>query len=212
MRLVGYVTLTILKHFEPQLTFTNLYCILIIVIIVILTAPSFLTLSIRPYRHLLQVGPLDCIQCSHRADVWKSLPVSQYRCVHALESRLMSSSILYQRVLFVLLGWFVRWKTGGYTVAVLRGVASRIYSKQDAASLCSSHRAFPLCISLVFRCGIHTVVPTLPHLGRNPVLFYQRGQTSIWSTSCQWQSTPFLCVCWHFCRWDVVTDLCELIF
>ena len=47
-----------------------------------------------------------------------------------------------QQVLFILLGWFVRWKVSGRTAAVLWSSASRICSKQHTASLCSSHFFF----------------------------------------------------------------------
>ena len=44
---------------------------------------------------------------------------------------------------------------------------------------------------------IRTVVFTQPLLERNTVLFYQIDQTSIWSITYQYQSTPSLGVYWH---------------
>ena len=47
-------------------------------------ARSLLTISltIHPNSLLLQVGPLDCIQCPHGINVCKSLLVGQHLCVH----------------------------------------------------------------------------------------------------------------------------------
>ena len=42
-----------------------------------------LTLSCHPS---LLAGPLDCIQCLYKADIYKSLLISQHWCVHVLES------------------------------------------------------------------------------------------------------------------------------
>ena len=50
-----------------------------------LIAWSPLTLVIHHYYSLLSVGPLDSIQCLHRADVYKSLLVSQHSYVYVLE-------------------------------------------------------------------------------------------------------------------------------
>ena len=46
-------------------------------------------------------------------------------------------------ILFLLLGWIVRWETSGHTDTVLWGAATRISSKQYAVSLCSSKLASP---------------------------------------------------------------------
>ena len=46
-----------------------------------------------------------------------------------------------------MLGWFVRWKAGNHRAVVLKGAATRIYSKQHISFLCSSHQAFfSMCI------------------------------------------------------------------
>ena len=87
-------------------------------------------------------------------------------------------------VLFILLGWFLRWKVGNRTAAVLWGVASRVFLKEHIAFWCSFHLAFSLCVSLVpWRC-IHTVVLMQPQLGRNLVLFYLRDYIFVRSRAC----------------------------
>ena len=96
---------------------------------------------------------------------------------------------------FVLFGWFVRWEVSGCTAAVLWGVTSRICEKQHILFSCSSHPAFSLSILLMLRRWIHAEVLIQPQLVRNPILFYQKDQTSIWSISCQQQFMFFLCVC-----------------
>ena len=68
-----------------------------------------------------------------------------------------------QHVLFVLLGWFLRWQLRGHTVALLLGITSRICSEQNAAVMCISH--------LAFMWRIRIVSLTQQQLGRNPVFF-----------------------------------------
>ena len=75
-----------------------------------LTVQSSLTLlAIHPYPPSLQIGLLDCILCPYKADVTKSLLVSQhcYTSVKVHKTLLVNSSLLLH-VLFVLLEWFVR--------------------------------------------------------------------------------------------------------
>ena len=49
----------------------------------------------------------------------------------------------------------------------------------------------------------HTVVLAQLQLGRNPVLFNQKNQISIWSIiTYQQRSMLCLCQCWH--RWDIL--------
>ena len=50
-------------------------------------------------------------------------------------------------VLFILLGWFLRWEVSGRTAAVLWDATSKICSRQHVASLYSSHLAFSQCTS-----------------------------------------------------------------
>ena len=59
--------------------------------------------------------------------------------------------------------------------AVLLIAAFRIHFKQHVTFLCYSHVAFSQCISLASKLCIHTVVLMQPHLGRNPILIYQRS-------------------------------------
>ena len=54
----------------------------------------------------------------------------------------------------------------------------------------SSHLVFSLYILSASKWCIHIVELTQLLLGRNPVLFYRISQTSIWSITYQWQSTP----------------------
>ena len=77
---------------------------------------------------------------------WRTLyPLGQ--CVHKRMS-FISSSLLLQLcpACLVRLGWFVRWETSGRTAGVffvsLKDTSSRICSKQDIASLCSSYIVF----------------------------------------------------------------------
>ena len=84
--------------------------------------------------------------------------------------------VALQHILLILLGWFVRWEASGLTThivcltwmvhemgvngltaAVLHGAASRIYSKQHAAFLCSSHLAFSWGISLKSKWHYHSL-------------------------------------------------------
>ena len=71
--------------------------------------------------------------------------VSLYRptLVHPCVGVHWSSSLLYQQrpVLLVHFTWMVC-ETGSRRFSVLYGIASKICSKQPAASLCSSHLAF----------------------------------------------------------------------
>ena len=94
---------------------------------------------------------------------------------------LMSLSLLLHKCSpCVVQGWFVRSGADSHTAAILWGIAPKIYTKQLTAFLCSSHQAFSLCVLLAFRWCIHIVVWTQQQLGRNPVLFYQINQISIW--------------------------------
>ena len=85
-----------------------------------------------------------------------------------------------QHVLFILLGWFVRWEASGHTAAVLYNANYRICSKQHVAVLCKSNLAFSQSILLKSMRCIYTIVPTQLKLGRISILFYQRDQISIW--------------------------------
>ena len=73
-----------------------------------------------------------------------------------------------QHVLFVSIGWFVRWEVNDCTVSEC--VALRIYSKQHSASLCSSYLAFSSSVSLKSKCGDHSIAQTMFHLVTIPVI------------------------------------------
>ena len=122
--------------------------ILYIIIIIIIKSRwqervHWLSLAIRPYHPSLRVGTDGCILCAYRGDVSRTLLVGQHWYVYVQESirerhfwvrPCISIGILH--VLFVLLEWFVKWEVSGYIVAVLWGVAFRIYSKQQAFYKC----------------------------------------------------------------------------
>ena len=88
-------------------------------------------------------------------------------------------------VLYFLLGCFFRWEVFVRAAAILYSAASRICSKQLVSLLCSSHHIFSGWVSLTFRKCIDTVVWPQPQLGRNPVLWYQWDQISIWWLNCE---------------------------
>ena len=47
-----------------------------------------------------------------------------------------------QHVLLILFDWFVRWEVSGHIMAILKGIVSRVCSKQHETFLCSSHQIF----------------------------------------------------------------------
>ena len=101
--------------------------------------------------------------------------------LESIRTLLIFSPLLLHLVLFFLVGWSERWEVSGRTT-VFWGSASRICSKHRPFFY-SSHPAFSPSVSLEFRWCIHTVVPTRPLVGKNPVLFYKSDQISIWSTT-----------------------------
>ena len=77
--------------------------------------------------------------------VFVGQPILVCPCVGVHQkTSLMSSSLLLQQcpAYLVYLGWFVKRKGSGHSVAVLRGAGSKIYSKQHAPFSYSSHLAF----------------------------------------------------------------------
>ena len=92
----------------------------------------------------------------------------------------MSSSLLPQHVLFVLLEWFVWWEVSGRTICFVQfkccfqGLFKTAYN----IILSFSSSFFP-GVSLKSMWCNHTVVLTLLKLWRIPVLFYQRDQIYI---------------------------------
>ena len=122
----------------------------------------WLFLAIHPYQPLLLVSSLDDTQCL-------ALVCSRMR-VHRKIS-LMSSSLLLQQGL-ACLEWFVRWEVSDRTTTVLYGTASRICSKQHAASLCSSYLVFSPSILLKSKWCNHTVVLTQLQFGRSQVMLF----------------------------------------
>ena len=99
---------------------------------------SSMTVSLFYHSSLSSIDPgrtsrwhLICVQ-----SWYKSLLVGQHWSVYVhdfmRESRLWVRpcfSSCDQRILFVLLGWFMKWEVGGRRAAVLKGVVSRICSR-----------------------------------------------------------------------------------
>ena len=83
----------------------------------------------------------------------------------------------------VFLGWFVRWKASGRTAVVLSAAASKIYSKQQAASFYSCYLVcwgglFCFVFSIRFimsKCCNHTIVLTRLQLRRSTVFLSERS-------------------------------------
>ena len=67
----------------------------------------------------------------------------------------------------------MRRKAGCCRAALFWGVASRICSRQHAASLCSSYLPFFFCVLLASMWCIHIAARTQLQFRRNLVLFYQ---------------------------------------
>ena len=115
------------KKIKPNQSFDNFWTCLIYHHHhqIMSTARNSQTLSLCSY-HLLRLDLPNYIQCPHRADVTKFLLVSQYWYVHVQGSMeeyylwvclCFYSSVLH--VLFILLGWFLRWEVSGQTTVVL---------------------------------------------------------------------------------------------
>ena len=77
------------------------------------------------------------------------------------------------RVLFILLGWFLRWEVDGRIPVVLWGVASRICLIYLVAFLFHSYLVSSLCVLSTSMWYIHKVVLNKLLLERNHVLFYR---------------------------------------
>ena len=93
---------------------------------------------------------------------------------------LMSSSLLLQQYPACLI-WIVCVIGGKWSHSCfLLGASSGICSRQQAASLCSSHLAFSLRVTLTSKWCSHTVALTRLQLGRIFGLSYQRDQIFIW--------------------------------
>ena len=77
----------------------------------------------HPYHPLLSVGLPNYILCPYRADENKSLLIDKHWDVHVRGSieELYSwvRPCFSSCVLFILLGWFLRWEESGRTVVVL---------------------------------------------------------------------------------------------
>ena len=84
-------------------------------------------------------------------------PTQARPCIEVCRiTSLMSSTLLSQNVLFVLLEWFTRWEVSGWTAVELLDADLRIYSNHLVPCLCSSHLTFSSCISLVSWCNTDT--------------------------------------------------------
>ena len=75
-----------------------------------------------------------------------------------------TSCALY--VLIILFGWLMRWEVRSRIAVALWSTASRIYSKQNAPSLCSSQLAFSTIVSVDSN---QTIVLIRLQRGRTPV-------------------------------------------
>ena len=151
---------------------------------------------------LLLLGLLDCIKCPNRAGPYWSAntSASMYRRPwdNITNEFVLTFSSNTQHVLFVLLGWFVRWEVNADIATFLLVAASRIGSKHHVAFLCSSHLAFSPC----FFVRVHMLHPysstdTTTSWKKKPVLFHQ---IFICSKTYLWQFTPSLYGCWHHCK------------
>ena len=112
-------------------------------------------------------------------------------------------SCSHQYVLFVLLGWFVKWEVNGFTAAVLSGAASRICLKQCASSLCSFYLVFSSSALLESKQCNCTVVLTRQLFGRIPIILSERSDfhmVSNWLISVNAFHI-------YFSWWDIVTKL-----
>ena len=89
-------------------------------------------------------------------------------CLYSISSDL--------HILFVLLGWFVRWAESGPTVVILWSATPRICLKRHEAFLCSSHLAFSLIVSLRSKYCNHIIVRTWLEMVKIHVLFNQEDQ------------------------------------
>ena len=112
-----------------------------------------LSFSVHSYRLSLMVGFLYFIPCPHRGDIKKFLLVGKCWHIHvkgSIEERhlwiCLCSNNSIPQVLFVLLGWFLRWEVNGCTAVVSWGVAARICLISLVGFLCSSHLAFSQCV------------------------------------------------------------------
>ena len=111
------------------------------------------SLFIRFCQPSLLVIPLDSIQCPHRADECKFLLMNPCLVVHR-KTLLMNSFLLHQQWP----AYLVHLSEMRGTVAILYDAVSRIYSKQHAVPLCSSHQNFSPGVSLKSKWRNHTVV------------------------------------------------------
>ena len=108
------------------------------------------------------MGLLDCILCLLRADISKSLLVSQHWHVHVQisikELCLLNLSLLLQsamHILFILFKWFVWWEVSGHTSAFFVG-----YCFQDLfKTACSILVWFPSSFFSMCFVSIHVVHP-----------------------------------------------------
>ena len=121
-----------------------------------------LTLSLSPFI------PIGLIFWLVFKDAFRYMYVfGEHWCVHVvefiIELRLgVHSFSSAPHILFILLGWFLKWKTGGCTVAVFWVADSWSCSRQHAAFLHCSHLAFSHGVLL-------TSVWCILQLGRNKI-------------------------------------------
>ena len=111
----------------------------------------------------LPAGFLDCIQCPHRADVYKSLQVDLSPC--EFRSRVHPYFISrVKHVLFFLLGWFLGWGINDRTDAVEWGLYIYIYIiwsvTIESLYCCQTFEEFYWFIYLRVSNNLYVFIPT----------------------------------------------------
>ena len=189
--------LLIKQSIQTSANENNIYNIYIYIYIYIYTyyqvvlTVFWLSFTIHPNRTSLMAGLLGCITCPHTGDV-RSLSVYQHgasMCWSPWENVAIAFVFASPAVLCISCLSYLNGLCDGRQVAVhlliLWGVASKIFSRQGTAFLCSFHLAFFSCVLLVSMWYIPIVVWTKLQLGRYPVLLDRVDQTSMWLINCQ---------------------------
>ena len=123
-----------------------------------------LSLTFYPYEPSLLGSLPDSIQCLHRADECKFYWLVNTGVSMCRRILLMSLSFLHQ--LYPVCHAHLIWMVCEMGSTWPHSAAFKFFSKQHAASLCSSHLTFSLNISLEFMWCNHTIVLTQPQLKR----------------------------------------------
>ena len=153
------------------------------------------------------VGPLGSIQGQHRANErlgWSAMCKYPWKNVTYEVVNYLTSSALH--VLFIFLGWFVRWEVGGRTV--------RICWKQHGAFLCSSHQAFS-SICFVIDHVVHLYSSTDTSTTSKKSRFILSDWSGIHMIDNLVKKVPWLHSVYvdiTFTKWEVAADVCELVY